>query len=198
MLYQPRLFGVAMTTAAVLSRVEGMVLENRAMVTHWGSGCPQGTTDFWVKVDQNKVVAHFPAFDATKGSDVPQSESEEFCGLGIEFGCPAGRQFSIVSTSYRDTVDIPAGATASHLMRYGFQGEADTANTRRDIAGPAKGTFDNTDTVDRGDRLWSDCGSTSFLMVTNRGAVTGTGGGASKHTYFNEGEVTTTLEWRAC
>ncbi|KAH9222373.1 hypothetical protein DL95DRAFT_242932, partial [Leptodontidium sp. 2 PMI_412] len=148
-------------------------------VTHWGSGCPQGTTDFWVKVDQNKVVAHFPAFDATKGSNVPQSESEDFCGLGIEFGCPAGRQFSVVSTSYRDTVDIPAGATASHLMRYGFQGGADTANTRRDIAGPAKGTFDNTDTVDRGDRLWSDCGSTSFLMITNRGAVTGTGGGAS-------------------
>ncbi|KAH7369550.1 hypothetical protein BKA65DRAFT_544281 [Rhexocercosporidium sp. MPI-PUGE-AT-0058] len=198
MLYQPCLFGVVVAAATVLSRVKGMVLENRAAVTHWGSGCPQGTADFWVKVDQNKIVAHFPAFDVTKGSNVPQSESEEFCGLGIEFGYPEGRQFSVVSTSYRDTVDIPVGATASHLMRYGFQGEAGTANTRHDFVGPAKGTFDVTDNVDKGDRLWSDCGSTSFLMITNRGAVTGIGGGSSKHTYFNEGEVTTTLEWRAC
>lgn len=76
--------------------------------------------------------------------------------------------------------------------------DADTADTRRDFAGPTKGTFDVTDTVEKGNRLWSDCGSDAYLMITNRGAVTGTGGGASKHTYFNEGEVTTTLEWRSC
>ncbi|KAH7383097.1 hypothetical protein BKA64DRAFT_712933 [Cadophora sp. MPI-SDFR-AT-0126] len=197
MLYQPSLFGV-IVAAAVLSHVEGMALESTATVKHWGSGCPQGISDFWVKVDQNKVVAHFPAFDVTKGAGVAQSSSEDFCGIGIEFGCPAGRQFSVVSTSYRDSVDIPAGTTASHLMRYGFQSDADTADTRRDFAGPTKGTFDVTDTVEKGNRLWSDCGSDAYLMITNRGAVTGTGGGASKHTYFNEGEVTTTLEWRSC
>ncbi|MAD86784.1 MAG: hypothetical protein CL912_27820 [Deltaproteobacteria bacterium] len=76
--------------------------------------------------------------------------------------------------------------------------DADTADTRRDFAGPTKGTFEVTDTVERGDRLWSDCGSDAYLMITNRGAVTGVGGGASKHTYFNEGEVTTVLEWRSC
>ncbi|KAG4420310.1 hypothetical protein IFR04_006516 [Cadophora malorum] len=198
MLYQPSLIGFVVAAAAVLSRVEGMALESRATVKHWGSGCPQGISDFWVKVDQTKVVAHFPAFDVTKGAGVAQSSSEEFCGIGIEFGCPAGRQFSVVSTTYRDAVDIPAGTTASHLMRYGFQGDADTADTRRDFAGPTKGTFEVTDTVERGDRLWSDCGSDAYLMITNRGAVTGVGGGASKHTYFNEGEVTTVLEWRSC
>lgn len=139
MLYQPSLIGFVVAAAAVLSRVEGMALESRATVKHWGSGCPQGISDFWVKVDQtkyaflhvnivrkpltrNRVVAHFPAFDVTKGAGVAQSSSEEFCGIGIEFGCPAGRQFSVVSTTYRDAVDIPAGTTASHLMRYGFQG----------------------------------------------------------------------------
>ncbi|KAL2063912.1 hypothetical protein VTL71DRAFT_4406 [Oculimacula yallundae] len=196
MFYQPSMLAAAVAATAAL--VSAIPLESRATITHWGTGCPQGATDIWVKVDSNKVITHFPAFDVTKGSNVPQSSSEEFCAVGIEFGCPQGRQYSVVSSSYRDTVDIPAGTTASHLMRYGFQGEADTANTRRDTAGPAKVTVDVTDTVAKGDRLWSECGSTSYLMITNRGAVTGTGGGATKHTYFNEEDVTTNIEWRSC
>tara|TARA_R110002060_G_scaffold45895_3_gene57198 strand:+ start:366 stop:590 length:225 start_codon:yes stop_codon:yes gene_type:complete len=56
MLYQSSLFGVVVAAAAVLSRVEGMALESRATVKHWGSGCPQGISDFWVKVEQTKYA----------------------------------------------------------------------------------------------------------------------------------------------
>ncbi|CZT10403.1 uncharacterized protein RAG0_14897 [Rhynchosporium agropyri] len=199
MLYQPSSFHLfAVAAATILSQISAIPLENRATVTHWGTGCPQSATDFWVKVDANKVTTHFPAFDVTKGGNVPQSSSEEFCGVGIEFGCPEGRQFAVVSSSYRDSVDVPAGTTASHLMRYGFQGETNTANTRRNVDGPARGTYDATDVVNREERLWSECGSTSYLMITNHGVVTGTGGGASKHSYFNQGDVTTNIEWRSC
>lgn len=74
----------------------------------------------------------------------------------------------------------------------------DSSDTRRNFAGPVSGGFDETDVVSSGDRVWSDCGSTSILLVTNRGVITGNGGGSAKTSYFSDGDVTTTLEWRAC
>jgi len=170
-------------------------------ITHWGSGCPQDTSTFSVNInsDASSIVANFGSFDVTLS---PQSDSTEFCGIGVQFSVPAGVQFSAVSTTYRDNINVGAGATATHLLTYTFSTSDALATTRHDYIGPLKGTFDCTDTVPDSDRVWSTCGDPLELLITNRGSVTDddstTSSTSSGTSYFNSGSVTTSLEWRSC
>ena len=70
------------------------------------------------------------------------------------------------------------------------------SETRHTFTGPAKGTFDVTDTVSGSDRIWSACGASALLVVQNRGSLVS--GGTSKTLYFNDGESVTNLESRSC
>jgi len=69
------------------------------------------------------------------------------------------------------------------------------AETRHDFVGPVRGGFDICDRVPDNQRVWSPCGQSLELMITNRGSVTGKGSATS---YFNSGIARTDIEWRSC
>jgi len=170
------------------------------IITHWGSGCPQDTTNFAVTIspDSTQITASFPSF-AVKLT--PISESTEFCGIGVDFGASSGKQYAVVSTNYRDEINVGKDETATHLLSYTFSSSDSLATTRRDYKGPVKGGFDCTDTVPSDQRIWSECGDPLELLITNRGFVTDGGAdavAAAGISYFNTGSVVTNLVWRSC
>jgi hypothetical protein len=67
----------------------------------------------------NSIVANFGSFDVNFSS---QSQETEFCGIGVDVASPAGYQFSAASTSYKDSIDVGSGVTASHILSYTFSG----------------------------------------------------------------------------
>lgn len=143
--------------------------------------------------NNDSIISHFPGFAINPSV---QYQSSIFCGLTLDIACAAGQQFSVASSSYHDYLEVSAGSTGSHVLSYWFQSNpTDVAETRHDFAGYIRGGVDVMDIVPGTDRVWSRCGDGGTLVFTNRGAVTGGGGGRS---VFNDGAVTTNIEWRSC
>ncbi|KAH8590171.1 hypothetical protein B0O99DRAFT_691824 [Bisporella sp. PMI_857] len=160
-------------------------------IEHSGDGCPQDAS-VSVRLEGNRIIANFGRFDVRSS---PQSASHEACSLFLEIPGQPGKQFSPVSTSYHDYLEVDSGTTASHYMTYFFSENASAvSNSRHDFVGPTRGDFLITDSPT--DRIWSRCGGSSLLAITNRGAVTGQDN--SGRLYFNTGDAVTTLEWRSC
>ena len=73
------------------------------------------------------------------------------------------------------------------------------ALTRHDYPGPTQCDVTSTDAVTDADRVWSSCGDSQMLIITNRGFVTASGAGSNSYvSLFNTGEVGTDFVWRSC
>jgi len=187
--------GLKMVQAAALpnpgSAATGVSL---GATSHWGTACPQDSA-VSVGTSGNNIIAHCPSFSVHLGG--AQADAADFCGIGVAVNVPGGQQFSVASSSYHDIVNVGSGETGIHLMTYTFSGVDGTAETRHTFTGPVNGAWDITDSVPGASRVWSDCGESATLLITNRGYVTGSG--SSPNSVFNDGGIATTcLEWRSC
>jgi hypothetical protein len=141
----------------------------KAVNASGGSGCPQGTVTSTIAADGLSLTVLFDQYVASMGPGVPITRSRVQCTLNIGISVPQGQAFTITQIDTRGFLDIPKGVTATRLANYRFQGN-DLANPtqapgRTDFVGPARRTYQTSDSFELPTLVFSKCGLDANINV---------------------------------
>ncbi|TYK44006.1 DUF4360 domain-containing protein [Actinomadura decatromicini] len=211
--------GIAFSAAAALAVIAGSATPAAAsdeylehgpdgvtitVATVNGSGCPLGTAAIALSENNDAfTITYSKYFAQVGGSSLPTDERKN-CQLNLKVHVPQGFTYAVSSTDYRGYASLREGASATQLASYYFQGNKDTRAYSYPIAGPFKKNWQNSDTVNVAQLVWSPCGEQrNFNINTELRADLGTSN-PSDVSYVSmdstDGSIKTTYHyaWKVC
>lgn len=132
-----------------------------------GSGCERGSIEKEVSRNKRSFTLSFSEYDAAIGPDSSKSDSRKSCHITLALSVPDGWMYSIESFTYRGFMDLNKGIEAEQKTSYSFEGQDGTGKFSSKKYGEYSGNYVHTDNVDSDDAIWSECGSSSELMINS-------------------------------
>jgi hypothetical protein len=145
-------------------------------------------------------------FQVFIGRGASSADKTKQCSIHINLAYPTGYSYALAGTRYQGYAKLDAGVTATFMTTYFFsQAASQTTTTRTTLTGGgawAQGqSYTKGDTVPTTALIFSPCGSSGILNLTQRIALTSTNSTASG-TVSNDGGWALDLEngiiWRRC
>lgn len=132
-----------------------------------GSGCPAGSVSDNLAGDGRALTLLFDRFVASVGPGIPFSEKRKNCAITVKLRFPVGWSYSLYLVDYRGYMDLQAGTTGSHSVRYWFSGIGRTGDAMTPFYGPRIGDYTIRDRMVFNERIWSPCGGTRDLVINS-------------------------------
>lgn len=175
------------------------------VVTVNGSGCPAGTAAIAVSPDNTAFTVTYSAYLAQVGVGAKPTDARKNCQLNLKVHIPNGFTYAISQTDYRGYGSLAAGASASQLARYYFQGMSQTVYRTHAFNGPFDDNWQTTDTTDIAAMSWHPCGEQRLLNINTELRVSAGKSDVKKTTSLmtmdsTDGSISTKyhLNWRKC
>lgn len=176
------------------------------VITVNGSGCPAGTAAVAVSLDNTAFTVTYSGYTAKVGVGAGPTEFRKNCNLNLIVHFPQGFSYAVTSANHRGFASLAAGATATQSANYFFQGQSTTGLIQHALpAGPFEDDWQNTDTTEITDVVYSPCGEQRNLNINTELRVFAGTSDPTKTTSFvsmdsTDGAFTTTyrFSWLAC
>ncbi|TDD96433.1 DUF4360 domain-containing protein [Actinomadura rubrisoli] len=123
-----------------------------------GSGCPPKSAAVALSKDNEAFTVTYSKYTAQTGGASSPPDARKNCQINMTVHVPQGYTYAIASTDYRGYASLQAGANATQLASYYFQGDPSTRQYSHSLNGPYGKSWQSTDKVNVSQLVWKPCG----------------------------------------